>query len=157
MKKKLSEAEEAKNVAEWTRDEALRAKEEAVFARAEAENSKEKAEEEAYDLGVAETQATLKAQVPRVYRLYYSQVWNEALKQAGVVASFDLWKVENVYYPLAIRETTPSSFEARDVPKEAKTAGLKVDVATTAPNEPAKESEPFGATETNEDLNPGAT
>ena len=55
LKKKLIEAEGAKNVAEWARDEALRAKEEAVFARVEAECSKEKAEEEAYDLGVAET------------------------------------------------------------------------------------------------------
>ena len=127
-----------------------------MFAKAEAENSKEKAEEEAYDLGVAETQATLKAQVPRVCRLYCSQVWNEALKQAGVVASFDLWKVENVYYLPAIRETAPSSSEARDVPKEAKAVGLKVDVATTAPDELAKESEPFRAAETNEGLNPGA-
>ena len=50
----------------------MRAKAEADFARTEAENSKEKAEEEAYDLGVAETQGILKAQVPRVYRLYYS-------------------------------------------------------------------------------------
>ena len=33
----------------------MRAKEEVVFARSEAESSKEKAEEKAYDLGVAET------------------------------------------------------------------------------------------------------
>ena len=57
---------------EWARDEALRAKTEAEFARTEAESSKEKAEEEAYDLGVVETQATLKAQIPGVCRLYYS-------------------------------------------------------------------------------------
>ena len=68
MKKKLAEVEGAKNVAEWARDEALRAKVEVVFTRAEAESSKE----EAYDLGVAETQATLEAQVPRVCRLYCS-------------------------------------------------------------------------------------
>ena len=72
MKQKLAEVEGAKNVAEWARDEALKAKEEAVFARTEAECSKEKAEEEAYDLVVVETQATLKAQVPGVCRLYYS-------------------------------------------------------------------------------------
>ena len=47
LKKKLIELEGAKNVAEWARDEALRAKEEAVFVRAEAECSKEKAKEEA--------------------------------------------------------------------------------------------------------------
>ena len=38
-----------------------------MFAKMEAECSKE----EAYDLGVAETQATFKAQVPRVCRLYW--------------------------------------------------------------------------------------
>ena len=51
-----------------------------MFARTEARCSKEKVEEEAYDLGMAETQANLKAQVPRVCRLYCSQVWNEAFK-----------------------------------------------------------------------------
>ena len=38
----------------------------------EAESSKEKTEEEAYDLGMAETQATLKTQVPGVCRHYCS-------------------------------------------------------------------------------------
>ena len=47
--------EGGKKVVEWARDEALRAKEEAVFARTEAKCSKEKAEEEAYNLGVAKT------------------------------------------------------------------------------------------------------
>ena len=50
----------------------MRAKEEAVFARAEVDSSKEKAEEEAYNLGVTETQATLKAQVLGVCKLYCS-------------------------------------------------------------------------------------
>ena len=62
--------------------------------------------------------------------------------------------MENVYYPLAIRETAPSSFKARDVPEEAEAAGLEVAVATTAPDEPAKESKPSGAAETSESLNP---
>ena len=90
LKKKLAEAKGAKNVAMWARDEAVRAKEEAEFARIEAECSKEKAEEEAYDSRVAETEAALKAQVLGVCRLYCSQVWNEALKQAGVDASSNL-------------------------------------------------------------------
>ena len=80
MKKKLAEVERAKNVAIWARDKAVRAKEEAEFARTKAECSKEKVEEEAYDAGVGETEASLKAQVPGVCRLYCSQVWNEALK-----------------------------------------------------------------------------
>ena len=112
LKQKLAEAEGVKNVPEWAKDEALRAKEEAVYAKTEAECSKKKAEEKAYDLRVAETQAALKAQVPGVCRLYYSQVWNEALKQAGVKASSDLWKAERVYYPSAIREDAPPTLRS---------------------------------------------
>ena len=145
-----------KNIAEWARDEALRAKAKAVFARAKAESSKEKAEEEAYDLGVAETQATLKAQVPGVCRLYCSQVWNKALKQAGNDASSDLWKVENVYYPPTIQETTLSSSEAKNAPEEAKAARPKAALAITGPDEPARESELSGAAKSNEILNPKA-
>ena len=107
LKKKLAEAEGAKNVAIWARDEAMRAKKEAEFARTEAECSKEKAEEEAYDAGVAEIEAALKAQVPGVCRLCCSQVWNEALKQAGVDASSNLWKAECVFFPLLSGKMLP--------------------------------------------------
>ena len=55
MKQKMVEAERAKNVAEWAKDKTLRAKEEAMLARTKVECSKEKAEEEAYNFGVAET------------------------------------------------------------------------------------------------------
>ena len=90
LKKKLIEAENAKGVAEWARDEVVRAKTKAEFAKTKAEASKDKNEEEAYDAGVAETQAILKSQIPGVCRLYCSQVWNETLKRAGVKASSDL-------------------------------------------------------------------
>ena len=146
LKKKLFEAEGAKSVTEWARDEALKVKTKVEFARTEAESSKEKAEEEAYDLGVAETQATLKAQIPGVCRLYCSQVWNEALKQVGVEASSDLWKVEKVYYPSAIRETAPISSEAESAPEEAETARPEAVLAVTTPNELAEEGELSGAT-----------
>nr|XP_023892630.1 uncharacterized protein LOC112004620 [Quercus suber]XP_023895844.1 uncharacterized protein LOC112007709 [Quercus suber] len=129
LKKKLAEAEGAKNIAEWARDEALRAKEEAEFPRTEAESFKEKAEEEAFALGVAKTQATFKAQVPGV---------------------------ENVYYPFAIRETAPSSSEVEVAPEEAETAQSEAALVITAPDELAKESELSGATETNKGLNPEA-
>ena len=68
---------------EWAKDEAARAKTEAEFAKTKAETTKNKAKEEAYDAGVAETQALLKAQIPGVCRLYCSQVCNKALKRAG--------------------------------------------------------------------------
>ena len=101
---------------EWAKDEAARAKTEAEFAKTKAETTKNKAKEEAYDAGVAETQALLKAQIPGVSRLYCSQVWNEAFKQAGVETSSDLWKAESVFYPEAIRETASASSEAVSIP-----------------------------------------
>ena len=119
LNKKLAAAEHDKGVAEYARDEALRVKQEAEFARNKAEVAKETAEDDGYNAGVAETQATLKAQIPRVCRLYYSQVWEEALKRAGVDASSDLWTAENIFYPAAIREATPSSSVAMgDQPQE---------------------------------------
>ena len=130
LKKKVADAEGAKNVAEWAREEALRGKAEADFGRVEAQASKEEAEEAAYAARVAETEAALRAQVPGVCRLYCSQVWSEALKQTGVEASFDLWKAENVYYPFAICEAAPSNSEAE----------VAVEGTDTATNEEAEEA-----------------
>ena len=70
FRSKLIEADNAKGVAEWARDEVVRAKTEAEFARIEAETAKDKAEEEGYEAGVAKTQASLKAQIPDVCTLY---------------------------------------------------------------------------------------
>ena len=98
LKKRLITAENAKGVAEYARDEA--------------EAARDKAEDEGYNTGVAETQASLKAQIPEVCRLYCSQVWEEALKRAGMDVSSDLWKAENIFYPIAIREAISTSFEA---------------------------------------------
>ena len=72
--------------------------------------------------GVTETQAILKAQIPGVCRFYCSQVWEEALKRAGVDASSDMWKAENIFYPTAIREaTSTSSVTMDDQPEEGVT------------------------------------
>ena len=61
--------------------------------------------------------------------------------------------MENLYYPSAIRETAPSSSEAKDAPEEAEAAGPEATLAITAPDEPARESELSRAVETNEGLN----
>ena len=144
LKKKLAEAEGAKNVAIWARDEAVKAKEEAEFARTEAECSKEKAEEEAYDAGVAETEAALKAHVPGVCKLYCSQVWNKALKQAGVDALSNLWKAEYVFYPPVIREDATPSSEVRDAPEGVEVASTSAAPKIISPQVPTKESGPSG-------------
>ena len=73
-------AENAKDVAEFAQDEAMRAKQEAEFARNKAEAARDKAEDKGYNTGVAETQASLKAQILGMCRLYCSQVWEKALK-----------------------------------------------------------------------------
>ena len=156
LKKKLSEAEGAKNVAIWARDEAVRAKNEAEFARTEAECSKEKAKEEAYDAGVAKTEATLKAQVLGVCRLYYSQVWNKALKRAGVDASSDLWKAECVFYPPAIREDATPSSEVRDALEGIEVASPSASPKIISPQVPADGSGPSGMAGADESQDPDA-
>ena len=133
LKKKLAEAERAKNVAMWAKDKAVRAKEEAEFARTEVECSKEKAEKKAYDSGVVEIETALKAQVLGVCRLYCSQVWNEALKQARVNASSNLWKAECVFYPPAIREDANPSSKVRDALEGVEVASPCVALEITSP------------------------
>ena len=64
--------------------------------------------------------------------------------------------MENVYYPLTIKETTLSSSEAQDALEDAETVEPEAALAITAHDELIRESELFGATETNEGPNPEA-
>ena len=95
---------------------------------------------------MADTQAILKAQILGVCWLYYSQVWNEALKQAGVEA-------EKVYYPPAIRETNPETVRA---PKENEVAQPEAALTVSTTNEPAEGSELPKVTDTSGSFNPEA-
>ena len=61
-----------------------------------------------------------------------------------------------MYYPLTIREVAPSNSEVRDALEEVEAAGPDAVLAITSSKEPAKESDPSGATETNEGQNPDA-
>ena len=154
LKKKLVMVDNAKGVAEYARDEAMRAKQEAEFSRNEAEAARDKAEEEGYETGVAETQASLKAQIPGVCRLYCSQVWEEALKQAGVEASSDLWKAENIFYPPTIREIASASSEARRDPQEASAVQSEAAQIIVPSSESIDGGEPHAATEAPGGLDP---
>ena len=95
LKKQLEETQRLK-------DQAERSKAEAEKARVEAEKERDEAEQKGYDLGVAKTKETLGAEVPTVCRIYCAQTWDETLNRAGVEASSELRKVENVFYPSAI-------------------------------------------------------
>ena len=85
LKRKLEEAEKAKVLADEARDKVVKAK--------------DTAEQHGYDVGVAETEDSLRAKVLALCRTYYALVWDEALNQAEVEASSVLRKVESIYYP----------------------------------------------------------
>ena len=76
------------------------------------------AEQRGYEIGIAETEKALRAEVPEVCRIYCARTWSEALNRAGVEASSELRKPENIYYPEAIRSSAPQSYQA-DTPSPA--------------------------------------
>ena len=84
------------------RDQAKKAKVEAKEAKGKVERENEEAEQHGYDIGVAETEDALRAEVPTVCHAYCAQTWEEALNQAGIDASSELRKPENIFFPPAI-------------------------------------------------------
>ncbi|XP_050278148.1 uncharacterized protein LOC126719660 [Quercus robur] len=96
------------------RERAEKSREEAEKAKIEAERAMNEAEQRSYEVGIAESEEALKAEVPAMCRIYYVKTWDEALNRAGVEASSKLRKPENVFYPEAIR---PSAF----LPHQAET------------------------------------
>ena len=82
MKKKLEEAEKAKALAEEAWDEAVKAK--------------DAVEQHGHDVGVVETEDSLRAEVPAMCKTYCDLVWDEALNQAGIEVSFVLRKAESI-------------------------------------------------------------
>ena len=86
LKKKLKEVEKVRELAKKARDQA---------------------EQDGYDLGVAETEEALRAEVSGVCKTYCSHVWNEALNQVGVKASSILRRAASVYYPLPSESLFP--------------------------------------------------
>ena len=77
----------------------------------EAKKARDQAEQNGYDIGVAETEETLRVEDAGLCKHYYSQPWDETLNQAGVEASFALRRAENVYYPPAIRPSGSLGFK----------------------------------------------
>ena len=52
---------------------------------------------------MAKTEDNLRAEVPAVCRAYYAQTREEALNWAGIDASSELRRSENIFFPPAIR------------------------------------------------------
>ena len=76
-------------------------------------------EQHGYDVGVAETEDALRAEVPAVCRTYCALTWDKALNQAGVEASSVLRKAGSVCYPPAIRLASFSDSKVDPSPSEA--------------------------------------
>ena len=105
LKKQLEEAQRLRNQAEKARVEAEEAK-------AKAEKERDEADQHGYDVGVAETEDALRVEVPAVCRAYCTQTWEEALYRAGINASSELRKLENIIFPPTLqipnqKETAP--------------------------------------------------
>ena len=96
MKKQLEEAQRI-------RDQAEKARVEVEKAKAKAERERDEAEQHDYDVGVAEAEDALRAEVPAICRTYCTQTWEEALNRAGIDASSELRKSENIIFPLALQ------------------------------------------------------
>ena len=96
LKQQLEATNKLKDQAEKAR---IQAKEEKV----KAEKERDEAEQHGYDVGVAETEDALRAEVLTVCRAYCAQTWEEALNQVGVEASSELRKPERIIFPLALQ------------------------------------------------------
>ena len=74
-------------------------------------------------------------------------MWNKALNQAGVENSSAWRKAENVYYPLAIWASSPSSSKADTVPKDLGCNKGISNKALSSSNDPPKDAEQVRAAE----------
>ena len=92
LKKQLEEAKKL-------RDQAEKARVQAEEEKAKAEKERDEAEQHSYDVGVAETEDALRVEVPAVCRVYCTQTWEEAFNRAGIDASSELRKLENIIFP----------------------------------------------------------
>ena len=118
LRQQLEEANQLKALAEKARAQAEEDK-------LKAEKERDEAEQHGYDVGVAETEDTLRAEVPAVCRAYCAQTWEEALNQAGVEASSGLRKPESIIFPSALQ-----------IPKQAETAPSAPQPTAEAPPQP---------------------
>ena len=116
LKQQLEKANKLKDLAEKVK---MQAEEDKV----KAEKEKDEAEQHGYDVGVAETEDALRAEVPAVCRAYCAQTQEETLNQAGVEALSELRKPESIIFPSALQ-----------IPKQT-------EIAPPAP-QPVKEAPP---------------
>ena len=102
-----------------------------------------------YDRGVADTETRLAKEVAVVCRDYVSESWGVTMDRAEVPADFELRRLENIFFPEDIRETTntvflagePLTFQAPPFDNEV-SKGARVDekVQPSAKAKPSKDA-----------------
>ena len=112
FKKQLAALKKQMEEVQRLRDRAEKARVQAKEDKAKAERERDEAEQHGYNVGVAETEDALRAEVPAVCRAYCTQTWEEVLNRAGINASSELRKPENIIFPPALqipnqKEATP--------------------------------------------------
>ena len=135
LKKHLEETQKLREQAEKSREEAKKAK-------TEAEQVTNEAEQKGYEVCIAETEEALRAEVPMVCRIYCAKTWDEALSRAGVEASSELRRPENVFYLEAICSSAPPTHQAEATPSTANPNEEVLALSLPPPGqpEPAKEN-----------------
>ena len=124
LKKQLKEAKKL-------RDQAEKARVQAEEDKAKAEKERDEAKQYGYDVDVAEIEDALRADVPIVCCTYYTQTWEEALNRAGIDASSELRKPENIFFPHALQ-----------IPNQKKASSLASQLAKEAqPQHPPSSSQ----------------
>ena len=106
----------------------------------EAKKAKDQVEQDGYNVGVAEIEEALKAEVLEVCRSYCLQVWNEAFNKVRVEASSTLRRVESVYYPLAICASSSSISKVDTVSEAVDIDKDSLAKALLSSNSPSKEA-----------------
>ena len=132
LRQQLEEANRLKGFAEKAR---LQAEEDKI----KAEKERDEAEQHDYDVGVAEIEDALRAEVPAICRTYCAQTWEEALNQAGVEASSGLRRPESIIFPLALQ--IPKQTETAPLAPQQITEASSQHPPSTAQPEQAKEKE----------------
>ena len=123
FKKQLAALKKQLEEVQRLRDRAEKARVQAEEDKAKAKRERDEAEQHGYDVGVAETEDALRAEVPAVCRAYYTQTWEEVLNRAGIDASSKLRKPENIIFRPALQ-----------IPNQKK--------ATPPVSQPAEEAQP---------------
>ena len=113
----------------------------------EAEKARDQAKQDKYNVGVAETEEALRAEVSEICRNFYLQVWNKAFNQAGVDASFALRRAESVYYPPAICAFGPANSNTNTTSEVVNIGKASPAKIFPSPDSPSKVAKQLGVVE----------